>query len=62
MENRIAEYRKKKGWSQERLARVLCVARQQVSDWERGLCIPSATTAIEIARALNCTVEDLFTT
>ena len=58
--NRIAEMRRARGITQERLARMLGVSRQQVSDWERGISIPLATTAIEIARALGTTVEALY--
>ena len=60
MENRIAHYRKLRGLSQERLAHVLGTSRQQLSEWERGLKLPRVDTAIDIARALGCTVEDIF--
>ena len=60
MENRIAEYRKKKGWSQERLALALGVSRQHLSLWETGQYSPRLEVAFEIARLLDCTVDDLF--
>ena len=60
MENHIAEMRKKAGMTQERLARALGVSQQQLSEWERGIRVPAVTTAIEIARLLDCRVEDLY--
>ena len=61
MENNIAHYRKLRGWSQEQFARVLGTSRQQLSEWERGLKLPRVDAAIEIARVLGCSVEDIFT-
>ena len=60
MENRIEEFRKKKGWSQYVLADKLGVARSLVGRWERGDTIPSLEWAILLARTLETTVEELF--
>ena len=60
MENNIAHYRRLRGLSQERLAHLLGTSRQQLSEWERGLKIPRVDAAIEIARVLGCSVEDIF--
>ena len=60
MENRIAEFRKKKGWSQQALADKLGVKYQQVATWERGQNLPSLRWALLLARELETTVEELF--
>lgn len=46
--------------SQEDLSRQLGVVRQTVSMWETGKACPSATMLPRIARALGCTIEDLY--
>jgi len=48
------------GYSQQELADVLSVSRQTVGLIERGDSIPSVTLALAIARALDSTVEELF--
>lgn len=48
------------GLSQEELAAQVGTTRQTISSLERGTSLPSVTLAIAIARALDCTVEELF--
>ena len=38
--NNVKKYRKSKNLSQEELALKLCVVRQTVSKWEKGLSVP----------------------
>lgn len=58
--NRIAEQRRSRHITQAQLAHALGIAPQRVSEWERGTHIPGVDIAMEIARILNCRVEDLF--
>ncbi|MDI3327295.1 MAG: substrate-binding domain-containing protein [Alicyclobacillaceae bacterium] len=57
---RIAERRRQLGMSQESLADRLGVSRQLIGAVESGRSLPSVWVALELARALNTTVEDLF--
>lgn len=52
--------RKNKGLSQEELAIKLNVVRQTVSKWEKGLSVPDSDMLIEIASALDTTVNALL--
>lgn len=56
----ILSLRKAKGMSQEELADRLHVVRQTVSKWEKGLSVPDAQMLIEIAAALDTTVNILL--
>ena len=46
--------------TQEDLARKVGVTRQTVLAIEKGNYAPSVLLALKLARALGCTVEDLF--
>jgi putative molybdopterin biosynthesis protein len=50
------------GWSQAELALRAGIPRTTVSAIEGKRLTPSVTTAIALAHALNCTVEELFST
>ena len=52
--------RKNKGLSQEELAIKLNVVRQTVSKWEKGLSVPDSDMLIQIANALDTTVNALL--
>ena len=56
----IKEYRRRKGWSQDELARLAGIRRQAVYDMESGRYLPNTAVALRLARALDCTVEMLF--
>lgn len=56
----IKASRKKKGLSQEELARELHIVRQTVSKWEKGLSVPDAEMLIRIAQALDTSVGALL--
>lgn len=56
----IKEYRKRRGLSQDELARLIGVRRQAVYDMESGRYLPNTAVALRMARALGCTVEMLF--
>lgn len=56
----IKALRKAKGLSQEELAIKLNVVRQTISKWEKGLSVPDAGMLMEIADALDTTVNTLL--
>ncbi|MGB3328037.1 MAG: helix-turn-helix transcriptional regulator [Thermomicrobiales bacterium] len=61
MENRLAELRKARTWSQADLADRLNVSRQTVISIERGRFDPSLPLAFRIAHLFACRIEDIFT-
>ena len=52
--------REKSGKTQAQVAGVIGVTEQMYQNYEYGKNLPNVRTAIRIARALGCTVEDLF--
>ncbi|WP_144932239.1 helix-turn-helix transcriptional regulator [Kocuria marina] len=61
MDNRIAEQRGDRSWSQAHLAQLLGVSRQTVISIERGRFDPSLPLAFRLATVFECRIEDLFT-
>ena len=60
MITRIREYRAKKNMTQENLANLVGVRRETIVHLENGRYNPSLKLAFDIAKALDATVEDLF--
>ncbi|MDM5187546.1 helix-turn-helix transcriptional regulator [Bacillus sp. DX4.1] len=60
MENKLVEYRKKYGFSQEKLAENLGVSRQTIISIEKGKYDPSLPLAFEIAKIFHTTIENVF--
>ncbi|MFA5528410.1 MAG: helix-turn-helix transcriptional regulator [Peptostreptococcales bacterium] len=58
--NAIVRLRKKQGLSQVQLAEKLNITQGAVSQWEMGLSKPKSEILPELAKALNCTIDDLF--
>jgi molybdate-binding protein/DNA-binding XRE family transcriptional regulator len=58
--NSVRPLREARGWSQQELADRAGLSRAGVSAIEAGRLAPSVTAALALARALACTVEDLF--
>lgn len=56
----VARRRVRRGWSQAELARRADIPRTTVSAIEGKRLTPSVTTALALARALECSVEELF--
>lgn len=56
----ITAKRKEKSWTQEQLAQAVGVSTPAVSKWETGATYPDITLLPPIARALNTTVDELF--
>lgn len=56
----MAERRRDRGWSQQRLADELGVSRQTIISIERGRFDPSLPLAFRLARAFGCRIEEIF--
>ncbi|QAS54493.1 helix-turn-helix transcriptional regulator [Halobacillus litoralis] len=60
MKNKLLEYRKEAGMSQDRLADILKVSRQTVISIEKGRYSPSLPLAFKIARTFLVPIEEIF--
>jgi len=60
MENRLREKRQALELSQKQLADLAGITRQAVSALEANQYSPATSVALQLARALHCRVEDLF--
>lgn len=60
LKNRVIEYRKKYGYSQDKLADLLNVSRQTIISIEKGKYNPSLPLALQIAKTFNTIVEEIF--
>jgi putative transcriptional regulator len=60
VENHIKEYRLRRRFSQEELAKLVGVSRQSINSIERGRYIPSLPLALRIARLFGCSTDELF--
>lgn len=60
MENNLKLIRQSKGLSQVGLAEKVDVSRQTISNLEKGKHTPSTPLALNIADALDVSVEDIF--
>ena len=56
----ILTRRKALGMSQADLAELVGCTSQAVGMWERGETLPAADRLPDIARALQCSVDDLY--
>lgn len=56
---KLAELRKRNGYSQEALAEKLGMSRQAVSKWERGESNPDTDTLIELSRLYSVSLDEL---
>jgi molybdate-binding protein/DNA-binding XRE family transcriptional regulator len=59
-QSRLKSFRVAKGLSQSELAEKVGLTRQAIYMIEAGRYLPNATTALRLAKALGCKVEDLF--
>lgn len=60
MKNKVSEYRKKYGYSQDKLADKLGVSRQTIISIEKGKFNPSLPLAMTIAKLFQSNVESIF--
>ena len=58
--NNLGELRKSAGLTQQELSESAEVSRKSINAIENGIYVPSTVLALKIAKALNCSVEDLF--
>ena len=57
---RIKKYRADHMLTQKDFAKLIGVSPQAVSKWEREICYPDITFLPDIAKLLQCTVNDFF--
>jgi len=57
---KVKKIRLARGLTQFELARKVNVSRPLITQIERGTRIPSILLSQDIAKALNCTIEDLI--
>lgn len=57
---RLYEYRKSNGYSQEELAEKIGVSRQAISKWERSESSPDTDNLIALARLYGVTIDELI--
>ncbi len=60
LDNRVKPLRQARGWSQADLAEAAGLSRTGVSAIEGQRLVPSVAAALALAKALGCTVEELF--
>lgn len=60
LQNQLRTLRRKKGWTQEQLARKVGVSRQSIIAIEKGKYKPTVELALKLAKALECPVEEIF--
>jgi len=56
----VRYYRKKKGWTQTRLAKEVGIAANTLSDYERGVCLPLIKQLVLLGYMLGVDVWRLF--
>lgn len=61
MKTRIKELRARAGFTQEELAREVGVRRETIVFLEQGKYNPSLKLAYKVSRALDSTIEEVFT-
>ena len=57
---KLAEIRKEKGMTQVELADKVGVGKSAVCHWEKDGILPTATNLKAIAKALDCTIDELL--
>lgn len=60
MKNRIRLYRKEKGFTQERFAKLLQLTPYKFRNLENGTVLPSQELAIKIAKVLQVSIDEVF--
>ena len=60
IDNNLAELRRKRGLAAANLARMVGSSRQTIYAMEAGTYVPNTLLALKLARALDVTVEELF--
>lgn len=58
--NTIKLIRLRKGMTQSEIAEKLNVTQAVISGWENNRYMPSVKNAFELARVLDCTIDELY--
>ena len=58
--NGIERQRRKQNITQTELAKKLSVSQANISQWEKGEVLPRADKLPAIAKALGCSIDELF--
>ena len=58
--NRLLQYRKRMGLSQEELAEKIGVSRQAVSKWERAEAAPDTDNLIELSKIYGVSLDEML--
>lgn len=58
--NNIADFRKRRGMTQEELAEKMCVTAQAVSKWERDTSYPDVIALSTLAKVLDVSVSEII--
>lgn len=56
----LEQLRKKAGLTQEQLSKLIGVNQTAISQWEKGRTCPTSDKLPELAKALGCSIEELF--
>ncbi len=57
---KIMKLRKQHNMSQEELANILYISRQNLSKWELGLSMPSIETVLELTKIFNVSIDEIL--
>jgi transcriptional regulator with XRE-family HTH domain len=61
LQRRIRELREERGWSQDHVARALCLrSKTTVSKWENGVASPQAATIARLAELFGVSMSELY--
>ena len=60
LNNRIRQLRFERDLTQGGLAELVGVSRKTINTVENGVFLPSTLLGLKLARALGCTVEEIF--
>lgn len=60
MNNKLKMYRVRFNYTQDDLSKILKVSRQTINAIENNKYFPSLELGLQLAKILNCKVEDLF--
>ena len=55
----VKRLREEKDYSQAELAKMVGVSQPMINDYEKGRKVPTVITAVDLARKLDTTVEQL---
>jgi len=60
VQNRVKEFRKDRGWTQEQLAHAVGVSRQSINSIERHRYVPSLPLALTFSRVFARSTDEIF--